>query len=310
MGSMLSKSRHRDSSPLSKARKQLAYQDAPRLLPPPKPPKEPPPIRILEWPIRESKSCEDPWLPGWYGPRLPEWLLWVPEEVARPPDHPEPRLTTRTAYIRCLEKRAMKWHEWAYPHRREYDLRYGLDRAEEAEMVARLNDTAYAQRELLGDDWAKYETIPTEPLRPQGPPVDGSVPPSLSFLRPKRRPPYWLFYPAGPEAYQIYPNVEPEQVWVSILRKRADKWSRWRYPGRHEFRKRFERYEPDGHGGRPDAHDRNSAPVLDAPEDHDEGTASAAAQTATDPPSADPGSPDDKSVLEEARDTGAEDKTA
>jgi hypothetical protein len=117
-------------------------------------------------------------------------------------------------------------------------------------MIASLNDTAYAQQELLGEDWEKYEVIPKESTRPQGPLVDGSVPPTLSFLRQKRSPPYWLFYPAGPEAYQAYPNVDPEQVWVSILRRRADKWHRWQHPDRHEFRKRFERYEPDGHVGR------------------------------------------------------------
>jgi hypothetical protein len=171
-------------------------------------------------------------------------------EVARPPEHPEPRPTTRTAYIRCLENRAIKWHEWRYPRKREFDLRYGTDRAEEAEMIAPLNDTAYAQQDLLGDDWERYELIPAEPLRPQGPPVDGSVPRSLSFLPHKKPPPYWLFYPAGPSAYQGHVDTEAEEVWLSILRRRAEKWNRWHFPDRQEFKKRFERYEPDGYGGR------------------------------------------------------------
>ncbi|KAL2211668.1 hypothetical protein CC79DRAFT_1317756 [Sarocladium strictum] len=250
MGSKLSKSRNRDSSPLSRARRQLSFQDAPLRPQAPKPPKEPAPIRILEWPIRESKPTEDPWLPGWFGPRLPEWLLWVPVEVTRPPEHTEVRPTTRTAYIRCLEARAMRWHEWRYPHKREFDLRYGIDRAEEAEMVATLNNTAYAQRELLGRDWEKLEVIPTEPTHEQGPPVDGTVPDRSPFLRQRKMPPYWMFYPAGPTAYSNYPDVDPEEIWIGILRKRAEKWTRWHYPDRHEFRKRFERYEPDGYGGR------------------------------------------------------------
>ncbi|KAH8174545.1 hypothetical protein LIA77_05964 [Sarocladium implicatum] len=250
MGSSTSKQRRRGRSPRSAAREQLAFREPPHRPPIPKPPREPPPFPTLDWPIRLSKPTEDPWLPGWQGPRIPQWLLWIPVEVVRPPEYPEPRTTTRTAYIRCLENRALSWHLWRYPQKRDFDLWYAVDRAKEAEMVAKLNDIAYAQQEILGnDDWVKYEVIPAESGREQGPEVDGTVPDRIPEPERKRPYPYWIFYPAGPLPYQWLPNTDPEEVWHEILKRRAAKWIKWQFPGRHYFRARFAPYEPEGRGG-------------------------------------------------------------
>lgn len=80
-------------------------------------------------------------------------------------------------------------------------------------MIAQLNDTAYAQRALLDEDWEMYEIIPKEPIRPQGPPVDGSIPDRLPSSRRGPRFPYWMLYPAGPEPYQAQPDTDPVDVW-------------------------------------------------------------------------------------------------
>ena len=249
MGSATSKSHRRAASPRSLARDQLAFREPPHRPPKPKSPKEPLPLPILDWPIRESKPSEDPWLPGWQGPRIPDWLLWVPVEAARPSDYLEPRITTRTAYIRCLENRVMCWHLWRYPQRREFDLWYAVDRVKEAEMVTELNDIVYAQREVLGDDWERYEVIPNEAGRHLGPEVDGTIPDQMSKSHRNRRLPYWIFYPAGPLPYQWRPDTVPEEVWADILRIRGATWAKWQFPGRRYFRERFENYDPDGRGG-------------------------------------------------------------
>lgn len=70
----------------------------------------------------------------------------------------------------------MCWHLWRYPQRREFDLWYAVDRVKEAKMVTELNDIVYAQREVLGDDWERYEVIPNEAGRHLGPEVDGTIP--------------------------------------------------------------------------------------------------------------------------------------